>query len=229
MQIFLGEINNNNAYLTNEEHKHATKVLRKNIGDTIFITDGLGTICSAEIIDITSKKSTLKILNAEKKEKINNLHIAIAPTKNISRFEFFLEKATEIGISEITPLICDHSERKVIKNDRLDKILVSAMKQSKNYYLPKLNNIVKLSDFIKNNTSTIKYIAHCEESDNKNLLNKANKEKETLILIGPEGDFSVKEIELAKQHNFTELSLGESRLRTETAAIVATTLYNIQA
>lgn len=228
MQIFLANIDNNNAYLTNEEHKHATKVLRKTIGDKIYITDGNGNLYLSELTEISSKKSLLKIISLEETTNKNNLHIAIAPTKNISRFEFFLEKATEIGIREITPLLCEHSERKVIKNDRLEKILVSAMKQSKNFHLPILNEIVKYNDFIKNVNCDNKYIAHCEESNKKNNFSNLDNQKETLILIGPEGDFSPKEIELAKQNNFKELSLGETRLRTETAAIVATTLYNIK-
>lgn len=228
MQIFLANIDNNNAYLTNEEHKHATKVLRKTIGDKIYITDGNGNLYLSELTEISSKKSLLKIISLEETATKNNLHIAIAPTKNISRFEFFLEKATEIGIREITPLLCEHSERKVIKNDRLEKILVSAMKQSKNFHLPILNEMVKYNDFIKNVNCDNKYIAHCEESNKKNNFSNLDNQKETVILIGPEGDFSPKEIELAKQNNFKELSLGETRLRTETAAIVATTLYNIK-
>lgn len=228
MQIFLANIDNNNAYLTNEEHKHATKVLRKTIGDKIYITDGNGNLYLSELTEISSKKSLLKIISLEETATKNNLHIAIAPTKNISRFEFFLEKATEIGIREITPLLCEHSERKIIKNDRLEKILVSAMKQSKNFHLPILNEMVKYNDFIKNVNCDNKYIAHCEESNKKNNFSNLDNQKETVILIGPEGDFSPKEIELAKQNNFKELSLGETRLRTETAAIVATTLYNIK-
>jgi 16S rRNA (uracil1498-N3)-methyltransferase len=228
MQIFLGEINENNAYLTNDEFKHATKVLRKKTGDIVFVTDANGSLFECEIIEIASKKCTLNIIKQQQSSKNNGLHIAIAPTKNISRFEFFLEKATEIGIKEITPLLCDHSERKIIKKERLDKILVSAMKQSKNFHLPKLNEIIKYTDFISQNKTKNKYIAHCEEANQKNKLVNPNNQEETLILIGPEGDFSPKEIELAKQNNFTELSLGETRLRTETAAIVATTLYNIK-
>ena len=229
MQIFLAEIDNNNAYLTNEEHKHATKVLRKIVGDKIYLTDGKGNLYLSELIEITAKKSILKVISIEETTKKNNLHIAIAPTKNISRFEFFLEKATEIGIREITPILCYHSERKVIKNDRLEKILISAMKQSKNFNMPILHKMTKFSDFIRDNKCDNKYIAHCEESNKKNNFSNLDNEKETVILIGPEGDFSPNEIEIAKQNNFSELSLGKTRLRTETAAIVATTLYNIKA
>lgn len=228
MQIFFADIDNNNANLTNEEHKHATKVLRKDVGEKIHITDGKGNLYIAEISEIASKKSSLNIISKVTSSNKNNLHIAIAPTKNISRFEFFLEKATEIGINQITPLLCDHSERKIIKPERLEKILISAMKQSKNFHLPVLNKMMKYTDFIINNKSEHKYIAHCEESNKKNNFSSLNNQKETVILIGPEGDFSPKEIELAKQSNFKELSLGETRLRTETAAIVATTLYNIK-
>jgi 16S rRNA (uracil1498-N3)-methyltransferase len=228
MQIFLADIDNNNAYLTNEEHKHATKVLRKVTGDKLYITDGKGKLYLSELTEITSKKSFLTIISLEETANNNHLHIAIAPTKNISRFEFFLEKATEIGINEITPLLCDHSERKIIKNDRLEKILISAMKQSKNFHMPILNEMIKYNDFINSVKIDNKYIAHCEGSKQKNNFKYLDNKKETVILIGPEGDFSPKEIELAKQKKFKELSLGDTRLRTETAGIVATTLYNIK-
>jgi 16S rRNA (uracil1498-N3)-methyltransferase len=149
------------------------------------------------------------------------LHLAVAPTKMNERYEWFLEKATEIGIQEITPIICEHSERKVIKTDRFQKILESAMKQSLHYYLPKLNEPIAFKDFIKTEKSGQLFIAHCEETNKKLLKNELKTNEEVTILIGPEGDFSVKEIQLALAHNFIPVSLGNTRLRTETAAIVA--------
>jgi 16S rRNA (uracil1498-N3)-methyltransferase len=155
------------------------------------------------------------------------LHIAIAPTKNIDRFEWFLEKATEIGIDEITPIICRHSERKIIKTERGSRILLSAMKQSLKYHLPKLNEAISLANFLKSNFDGTKYIAHCEDGE-KNELKTVSKTEKTLILIGPEGDFSPKEIELALQNQFRAVSLGTSRLRTETAGIIAVHTINIK-
>ena len=165
----------------------------------------------------------------EQKEKQHNyhLHIAIAPTKNMDRYEWFLEKATEIGIDEITPIICEHSERKVITTERCNRILLSAMKQSLKYHLPKLNEAITLKDFLKQDFEGNKYIAHCEEG-NKTELRTEIKEERTLILIGPEGDFSPTEIEMALQNQFKAVSLGTSRLRTETAGLVAVHTINIK-
>ena len=154
------------------------------------------------------------------------MHIAIAPTKNMDKFEWFLEKATEIGIDEITPIICNHSERKVIKPERCNKILLSAMKQSLKFHLPKLNEAISFQEFTNQNFEGRKYIAHCEKSD-KLELRKENAAERTLILIGPEGDFSTTEIEMALQNQFKAVSLGTSRLRTETAGIVAVHTINI--
>ena len=137
------------------------------------------------------------------------------------RYEWFLEKATEIGVSEITPIICDHSERKTIKTDRFDKIIQSAMKQSNQFYLPKLNNSVSFKDFIKTTNSDIKLIAHCEETNKTSLAAIVKPNQNITILIGPEGDFSEKEIKLALENNYLPVTLGNTRLRTETAAIVA--------
>ena len=155
------------------------------------------------------------------------MHIAIAPTKNMDRFEWFLEKATEIGIDEITPIICSRSERKVIKTERCNRILLSAMKQSLKFHVPKLNEAISLNDFIKQDFEGTKYIAHCEEG-NKTELKEKKKEKRTLMLIGPEGDFSPTEIEMVLQYQFKAVSLGTSRLRTETAGIIAAHTINIK-
>jgi len=229
MQLFYLENPKNEIILSAEESKHATKVLRKKEGDILNFTDGKGAFYKAEIIVADSRKCRLKVVSTEQKEKQHNyhLHIAIAPTKNMDRFEWFLEKATEIGIDEITPIICSHSERKVIKTERCNRILLSAMKQSLKFHVPKLNEAMSLSDFIKQDYEGTKYIAHCEDGEKKEL-KTVNKTEKTIILIGPEGDFSPKEIELALQNQFKAVSLGTSRLRTETAGIIAAHSINIK-
>ncbi|MBT0608717.1 16S rRNA (uracil(1498)-N(3))-methyltransferase [Aequorivita echinoideorum] len=206
-----------------EESRHILKVLRMKAGDKFKITNGEGSFFDAEIISTNPKQCIAKILSEEKIAPLPySLHLAVAPTKLNDRYEWFLEKATEIGISEITPIICDHSERKVIKNERFEKIIQSAAKQSLKAFLPILNEAVSFRDFIEADFSeTVKYIAHCEETEKKSLKSVLLPKKKILILIGPEGDFSTEEIELAKKNHFIPVGLGESRLRTETAAIVA--------
>jgi 16S rRNA (uracil1498-N3)-methyltransferase len=229
MQLFYLENPENEIILSAQESKHATKVLRKKEGDVLDFTDGKGGLYKAEITLADSRKCRLKIVSSDQKEKQHNyhLHIAIAPTKNMDRFEWFLEKATEIGIDEITPIICSRSERKVIKTERGNRILLSAMKQSLKYHLPKLNEAISLNNFLKQDFEVAKYIAHCKNGE-KNELKKESKSEKTLILIGPEGDFSPKEIELALQNQFKAVSLGTSRLRTETAGIIAVHTISIK-
>jgi 16S rRNA (uracil1498-N3)-methyltransferase len=149
------------------------------------------------------------------------LHLAVAPTKMNDRFEWFLEKATEIGIQEITPIICDRSERKVINLERFEKIVLSAMKQSNEMFLPKLNDAVSFKEFIKQKNQGLQFIAHCEETDKKSLKESLQPNENVTLLIGPEGDFSEKEIALALENNYKPVTLGNTRLRTETAAVVA--------
>lgn len=205
-----------------EESRHIIKVLRKNIGDILKITNGKGWLFDAEIISNNIKSCSVKIIESSKqKQKTYSLHLAVAPTKMNDRYEWFLEKATEIGIDEITPVICDHSERKVIKKERFEKILQSAMKQSLNCYLPKLNDAIVFQNFIDNKFVGNLFIAHCGVNDKKLLKNQLKPKQSVTILIGPEGDFSVKEIETALDNNFIPVTLGDTRLRTETAAIVA--------
>ena len=229
MQLFYLENPKDEIILSAEENKHATKVLRKKEGDILNFTDGNGGFYKAEITLADSRKCRLKIVSSDQKEKQHNyhLHVAIAPTKNMDRFEWFLEKATEIGIDEITPIICSRSERKVIKTERGNRILLSAMKQSLKYHLPKLNDATSFNDFINQDFEGAKYIAHCEDGE-KNELKTESKTEKILILIGPEGDFSPKEIELALQNQFKAVSLGTSRLRTETAGIIAVHTVNIK-
>lgn len=205
-----------------EESKHIVKVLRKSVGDVLHITNGKGWLFDAEIINADIKKCQVTISNAKQQPKRDyQLHLAVAPTKMNDRFEWFLEKATEIGIDIITPILCDHSERKVIKLDRFEKILQSAMKQSLQCYLPTINELTPFNTFINQDFEGHKFIAHCEDTDRKSLKSQLKPDQDVLILIGPEGDFSVKEIETALQHNFIPVTLGSTRLRTETAAIAA--------
>ncbi len=205
------------------ESRHIVRVLRKSEGDTLYITNGKGFLFTAEIIIASDKSCLVKIIDCTQKEKPWNyrLHIAVAPTKINDRMEWFLEKATEIGIDEITPLICHHSERKTIKLERFEKIVQSAMKQSLKFTLPQINEAIPFKEFIKNDFTGSCFIAHCEEQDKKSFKNEIQKNTNITILIGPEGDFSPSEIKTALDKNFTPVTLGESRLRTETAALVA--------
>ncbi|MCR5862674.1 16S rRNA (uracil(1498)-N(3))-methyltransferase [Flavobacterium sp. J372] len=205
-----------------EESRHIVKVLRKKEGDIIHISNGKGSLFTSEIIFASEKKCEVNITGVENFDPLQYyLHLAVAPTKMNDRYEWFLEKATEIGISEITPLICEHSERTIFKADRFEKILQSAMKQSLQYYLPKLNEPVPFKNFIADKKEGQLFIAHCEETDKKLLKTELQPKQKVTILIGPEGDFSTKEIELALSNNYIPVSLGNTRLRTETAAVVA--------
>ncbi|RFN58234.1 16S rRNA (uracil(1498)-N(3))-methyltransferase [Marixanthomonas ophiurae] len=206
-----------------EESRHIGKVLRKQEGDVLDITNGKGFFFKAELTLVTPKKCIARIVETKKEAPLPyHLHIAAAPTKSNDRFETFLEKATEIGITEITPIICDHSERKTIKPERYEKIIQSAMKQSLKAYLPKLNKVISLKELLSQaHEENLKCIAHCEETDKKSFKLEVKKQQSVLILIGPEGDFSTEEIDLAKKAGFIPVTLGESRLRTETAAVVA--------
>ena len=225
MQLFYNpDINNATSEFSfdKEESKHIIKVLRKKETDILHVTNGLGYLFLTEIILASEKKCTVKIRESKFENSSEfNLHLAVAPTKRNERYEWFLEKATEIGIHEVTPIICDHSERKVVKNERFGKIIESAMKQSNQLYLPKLNEPISFKEFINQKIEGSLFIAHCEETE-KTLLKEAIQPKQKYtILIGPEGDFSGKEIELALKNNFKPVSLGNTRLRTETAAVVA--------
>ena len=205
-----------------EESKHIIKVLRKKDTDILFVTNGLGFLFETEITLASDTKCTVKIISVQQPIAPKyHLHLAVAPTKMNDRYEWFLEKATELGISEITPIICDHSERKQIKTDRFDKIIQSAMKQSNQFYLPKLNEPIAFKDFMKLKNNGLQLIAHCEETNKKSLKDVIKLNENATILIGPEGDFSEKEIQLAIENNYIPVSLGNTRLRTETAAIVA--------
>ncbi|PKP13827.1 MAG: 16S rRNA (uracil(1498)-N(3))-methyltransferase [Bacteroidetes bacterium HGW-Bacteroidetes-3] len=226
MQLFYNsQLTTNTKQFTFDkiESKHIVRVLRKKEGDKIFITNGLGQLFTSEILFADDKKCLVKIVNLEtqKNERNYYLHIAIAPTKLNDRFEWFLEKATEIGIDEITPIICEHSERKVLKLDRMEKIILSAAKQSLKFHFPKLNEPITFNAFMQCNFSGQLFVAHCEKTSKKSLKSELKPNLKTTILIGPEGDFSSKEIKQSLDNNFIPVSLGKSRLRTETAGIVA--------
>jgi 16S rRNA (uracil1498-N3)-methyltransferase len=209
-------------FFNKEESKHIIKVNRKTEGDIVNVTNGRGVFFVTEITLASDSKCTVKVINSFVDDAPKyKLHLAVAPTKMNERFEWFLEKATEIGITEITPIICDHSVRKIINKERFEKIILAAMKQSNQYYLPKINDAISFSNFMDLNDSSQKFIAHCEEDDKKLLKNEVKLNSDITILIGPEGDFSTKEIDLALQKKYTPISLGTTRLRTETAAVVA--------
>ncbi|NOZ45685.1 MAG: 16S rRNA (uracil(1498)-N(3))-methyltransferase [Chlorobi bacterium] len=215
--------------LTEEESKHCIKVLRLSMGDKVQLTDGKGFFYIATIIHDHPKHCKVEIIETIKKHKPRDvyIHIAIAPTKSMERFEWFLEKSTEIGIDEITPIITERSERKTVRHDRMEKVLISAMKQSQKAFLPKLNKLTPFYDFISHNNTATKFIAHCEPREKMQLKNITVVNNEVLVLIGPEGDFSSEEINKALANNFIEVSLSNNRLRTETAGIVACHTINL--
>src|SRR5690606_25317830 len=212
------------AFVLDEaESKHAVRVLRLGMEAEVGLVDGRGTRYRAQIADPHPKRTVLKIVEARRVvPRPYYVHIAIAPTKNIERLEWFLEKATEVGIDEITPIICEHSERKEVKSERLLTVMVAAMKQSLKAYLPKLNEAVKLSDFLRRQeTEARKFIAHCAEGEKTYLTDRIEAQGRYVILIGPEGDFSPSEIDAALDAGYVPITLGSSRLRTETAALMA--------
>nr|NQU92064.1 16S rRNA (uracil(1498)-N(3))-methyltransferase [Bacteroidota bacterium] len=227
--FFANQISGSQFEFSPEESKHCHKVLRLQVGDPVILTNGMGEIYEAELKLSNPKKCILEIKSRSKVEKDRpaTIHIAVAPTKNAARLEWFLEKATEIGIDEITLVFCDHSERNRINPDRLHKIMVSAIKQSQQPWLPKLNDPVDLPMIINNSKEDQKFIAFLDEVHNQHLINVCMKGKSSIVLIGPEGDFSKKETELALLAGFQAVNLGNTRLRTETAALVACHTLNL--
>lgn len=226
--FYTADIDSEIYTLNEDESKHIIKVLRLKLGSFINLTNGKGTFYKVEIIDDNPKRCIVKVVEFEENVGKRNfkLHIAIAPTKNIERFEWFLEKATEIGIDEITPIICRNSERDSVKTERLNKVIVSAMKQSLKAYCPILNEPIKFSEFLKNQSFKNKFIAHCDKGERVSLKEKYIPGSDALILIGPEGDFNSDEINTAIKNGYKEIHLGKSRLRTETAGVVACQTIN---
>lgn len=219
--FYTKQISGGQAILDEEESRHAVRVLRLQKDDPLDFVDGLGNFYSSVISDPHPAATSLRILDRKKDYLARkfNLHIGIALTKSRERFEWFLEKATEIGIEEITPLICDHSERSNLRYDRSEKILIAAMKQSGRAFLPKLNPVIPFSEFLDQSNADVKCMAHCRA---ENLPEKPlNQNLSWIVLIGPEGDFSMEEVSCAKERGYLEISLGAAVYRTETAGIMS--------
>lgn len=220
MKLFYGNISEKTAEINEEEQIHILKVLRMRDGEDIYLTDGNGHLAKGQI-KIEGKK--VKFLTSEIHRNLpkfkNHLHIAIAPTKNIDRIEFFIEKATEMGISEITFLKTENSERKNINLDKLKKQVLAASKQSHRFHFPKINELTKLQDFIKKIDSKNSFVAHCDDSLERTKLDQIADSKNITFLVGPEGDFSINEINMLSENGIKAVTLGGQRLRTETAGI----------
>jgi 16S rRNA (uracil1498-N3)-methyltransferase len=223
------DASNNDVMLDEATSKHIVQVLRMQNGEQLLLTNGKGILFTTEITDNNRKRCSVKVIETNNQQQsTNNITIAISPVKNNTRFEWFLEKVTEIGVSEIIPLICTRTEKAVFKFDRMKSILVSAMLQSQQCWLPVLHEPTKFNQLIQSSAQQQKFIAHCIDDAKRNLSDLNNEGLSSkIILIGPEGDFTSDEIELALQNNFSAVSLGETRLRTETAGIVAATLLKI--
>ncbi|MBQ6237483.1 MAG: 16S rRNA (uracil(1498)-N(3))-methyltransferase [Bacteroidales bacterium] len=230
MQLFFSDdIESDICTLSDDESRHCIKVLRMAAGDELFLTDGRGTLCRCRILDAHPKACTVEVVERTRDYGRHSffLHIAIAPTKNTARTEWFVEKAVEMGIDRISPIVCDHSERCVLKKERLDKIAVSAVKQSLKAYLPEIDPPTPVTELIDSPFDGQRFIAYCD-GDHRTPLHSAYKPgSNALILIGPEGDFSPSEVQRALSAGFIPVTLGSSRLRTETAALAATAFFNL--
>ncbi len=215
--------------LPEEEAGHCLRVLRLREGDEIVLTDGKGSFYRAVISAASGKRCQVKVTQTIAQSPLweGHLHLAMAPTKNMDRVEWLAEKATEIGLDELSFLNCHFSERKVIKTERVEKIVVSAMKQSLKARKPVVNGMVDFSRFMDREFSGQKFICHCHEGEKPLLKDVFQRGEEAVVLVGPEGDFSPEEVQMAEEHGFKSVSLGKSRLRTETAALVAVHLVNI--
>tara|TARA_B110000438_G_scaffold298604_1_gene347160 strand:- start:687 stop:1382 length:696 start_codon:yes stop_codon:yes gene_type:complete len=231
MQLFYStNISDGKIELSQAESHHCVKVLRKSINDIVMVIDGLGNLYTTKLIDSNSKKNILEITNTQKDygKRENYLHIAIAPTKSMDRLEWFLEKVVEIGIDEITFIRCENSERTKIKMERCKKIILSATKQSLKAYLPTLNPLVEFDQFFnENHFEMAKSIGYLDNEKSIILSGYHDDKQSHLVCIGPEGDFSPTEIKMAIKKGFQCISLGDSRLRTETTGVVVSTLINL--
>lgn len=228
MQYFIADNLDLDYYsLSSEESKHCIKVLRMGVGDTLMLTDGNGTLCKAKIITASPKECEVEIVERKHEEqKPYRLHIGVAPTKNSARIEWFVEKAVEIGVDRITLLVCDHSEREKQNTERLQKIIDSAMKQSLKAYRPALEGPMPILDFIRQADEACKMVCYCDGDERHTMHEAYQKGRDAVVLIGPEGDFSQKEISTALELGFQPVTLGSCRLRTETAALYAVTAVN---
>lgn len=230
MQIFYIEDIESTLYtLSEEESKHCIRVMRMAVGDELFVTDGRGTLCRCHIVEANAKGCVVALDERMLHYGQHNfrLHIAVAPTKNSARMEWFVEKAVEMGVDEITPIVCAHSERQTIKTERLEKVAISAMKQSLKAYKPIINPPTPVDELLRMPFDGQRFIAYCD-GDLRTPLHEAYIPKSNaLILIGPEGDFSDKEVQTALHEGFVPVTLGAYRLRTETAAMAATAFLNL--
>ncbi len=216
------------SVLCEEESRHCVKVMRHREGDTVYVTDGQGQRFECRLVKADARGCLLDVVTTEVVPTFHHmLHMAVAPTKNIDRFEWFVEKAVEIGVCQITPIICDHSERTTLRLDRLERVATAAAKQSLKCHLPNIGEPISCAKLIEQATEQQRFILHCVEDAKRHLYQACAPGQSTLVLIGPEGDFSTREIELAKEHGFEACTLGEQRLRTETAAMVATNIVNL--
>lgn len=230
MKLFYGEIADDKVIINDEEQQHIVKVLRMKDGEEIHVTDGNGALASGKLV-IEGKKAGIEVSEIKNNLPGFNpkLHIAIAPTKNIDRIEFFVEKAVEMGISEISIIVTEKTERKNINIDKIRKQAVAASKQSLRFHFPVINDSVKLPDFLKTINSEQTFVAHCHENLERMELKNIPQMKEITFLIGPEGDFSEKETAFLAEHKIKAVSLGNQRLRTETAGVfvAAWNYYNM--
>ena len=230
MQLFYTPKIDSKGVLSEEESRHAIRVLRYQLNDPIDLVDGVGNYYKAIISNPNPKRCEFEVI--EKIENFEplpyNLHLAVGPTKNIDRFEWFVEKSTEIGVTQITPILSQFSERKHIKKERIEKIIVSAAKQSVKAHFPILNEMIPFEQFIKNAQASQKFIAHCYDLQKSSLFEVVRAQSDLIVMIGPEGDFSEAEIDQALLNNYTAVGLGSARLRTETAGIVACHTVNLK-
>ena len=220
-QLHVGDVQ-----LSREESLHISKVLRLEPGTPISLTDGKGTRAEGVLLSSSKKNLKVEVSDLNFYDCPYNLELAISPPKSNEKFELILEKCTELGIKTFHPILSFHSERRNIKLERIQKILISAMKQSQKSWLPKISEPIKFSDFIKNSGTQSKFIAHCNLEIERESIKNALSQKNTLLVIGPEGDFSKEEVHEALEHGFKSVHLGKERLRTETAAIFATSIYH---
>ncbi len=215
-------------YLDPEESRHCVKVLRLKQGDPIHVIDGSGWLYSGNLTRVDARKCFFNVVEKHfEQPKDYHIHIAIAPTKNLDRLEWFVEKSVEIGIDRISPILCRQSERRTLKTDRLKRKAVSAMKQSLKFRMPEISELLPFEHILNDTGNVEKFIAHVDNLPRRHLINTAKSSGQYLVLIGPEGDFSREEIETATSQGFEPVSLGESRLRTETAGIAACHVLNL--
>jgi len=230
MQLFfIDDIESNYCQLDEEESKHCIRVLRMGYGDEIHVTDGHGTLCRCRIVEPHAKSCGLEVVERipDYGRRTFRLHLAVAATKNTARMEWLLEKAVEMGIDEFVPLLCDHSERTTLRHDRMERIVVSAMKQSLKTYRPAVRDITPMRQLLAEPFDGSRFIAYCDGDHRTPLKQAYNPGSDALILIGPEGDFSDEEVQAALAAGFEPVTLGPCRLRTETAALAACAFFNL--